>query len=75
MKANRPVGGICRLYVQGRTISNARDRHEADSNQKFSFETLVDFQRTTWSYNPEERILPNHRRENLRSYIGTRIAS
>jgi hypothetical protein len=31
-------------------------------------ETSVDFQRTTWRYNPEDRSLHNQRSENLRSY-------
>jgi hypothetical protein len=33
-----------------------------------SFETLVDFQRITYRYNPEDSALHNHRRENLKSY-------
>jgi hypothetical protein len=33
-----------------------------------SSETSVDFQRTTQCYIPEDRILHNHRRENLKSY-------
>jgi hypothetical protein len=32
-------------------------------------ETSVGFQRATWSYNPEDRILHNHRCENLKSYM------
>jgi hypothetical protein len=32
-----------------------------------SFDTSVDFQRTTWRYIPEDRSLHNHRCENLRS--------
>jgi hypothetical protein len=35
----------------------------------FSCETSVDFQRTTGRYFPEDRMLYNHRCENLRSYI------
>jgi hypothetical protein len=34
-----------------------------------SSETSVDFQRTTWSYFPEDRSLHNHRREKLKSYL------
>jgi hypothetical protein len=34
-----------------------------------SFETLVDFQRTTWYYIPEDSTLHNHRYENLKSYV------
>jgi hypothetical protein len=33
-----------------------------------SSETSVDYQRTTWRYIPEDRILRNHGCENLRSY-------
>jgi hypothetical protein len=32
-----------------------------------SSETLVDFQRTTWRYIPENRTIYNHRYENLKS--------
>jgi hypothetical protein len=35
----------------------------------FSFETSVDFQRTTRRNIPEDRTLQNHRCENLNSYI------
>jgi hypothetical protein len=31
---------------------------------------LVDFRRTTQRYIPEDRILHNHRCENLKSYVG-----
>jgi hypothetical protein len=31
-------------------------------------ETLVNFYRTTWCYNPEDSNLHTHRRENLKSY-------
>jgi hypothetical protein len=31
----------------------------------------VDFQRTTWRYGLEDRILHNHRYENLKSYLQT----
>jgi hypothetical protein len=34
-----------------------------------SFETLVDVQRTTWRYIPEDSFLHNHRCENLKSYL------
>jgi hypothetical protein len=35
---------------------------------KYSTETSVDFQRTTWHCIPEDRTLHNHRCENLRLY-------
>jgi hypothetical protein len=34
-----------------------------------SSETSVDTQRTTWRHIPEVDTLPNHRCENLKSYI------
>jgi hypothetical protein len=34
-----------------------------------SSQTSVDFQRTRWSYIPEDSTLHNHRCENLKSYI------
>jgi hypothetical protein len=37
--------------------------------EKYSSETSVDFQQTTWRYIPEDRTLHNHRSENLKSYI------
>jgi hypothetical protein len=38
-----------------------------------SFETLVDIQRTTRRYIPEEIPLHNHRYENLKSYTDSII--
>jgi hypothetical protein len=33
LKINRRFGGICRLHIQGRRISQARNQREAGSNQ------------------------------------------
>jgi hypothetical protein len=35
----------------------------------YSYETLVEFQRDTWRYIPEDITLHNHRCENLTSYM------
>jgi hypothetical protein len=40
----------------------------------WSSETLVDFQRTTLHYIPEDRTLHNHRCENLKSYLSVYVS-
>jgi hypothetical protein len=62
---NGRFGEICRLHLQDRRIKEARNEHEAGSAY---YETSVDFQRRTRRYIPENRILHNHRCENLKSY-------
>jgi hypothetical protein len=51
--------GTCYLHLQGRRISQAKNKRET--------ETSVDFQRTTRRYIPEDGTLLNHRCENLKS--------
>jgi hypothetical protein len=48
-------------------LNETRNRHEAGS--KRSSETSVDFQETTRRYIPQDRPLPDHRCENVKSYI------
>jgi hypothetical protein len=43
LKVNRRFKGTCRLHLQGRRISQARNKRQAGSRQQTSF----DFQRTT----------------------------
>jgi hypothetical protein len=79
LKVKRRFGGTCRLHLQGRRISQALHQRDAGGKQRCydttemeatcSSETVVDFQRTTWCYIPEDRNLHNHRSENLKSYI------
>jgi hypothetical protein len=61
LKVNRRFGGTCRLRFQSRKIIQARNQREVGSKQSSartcSSETLVDFQRTTRRYIPEERTL------------------
>jgi hypothetical protein len=60
-KFNRRFGGTCYVHLQGRKISRSRTQREASSKQivkmepTCSFETSVDFQRTTWRYITEDR--------------------
>jgi hypothetical protein len=54
LKVNRRFGGTCRLHLQGRRISQARNQSESRWQAR--------------SYIPEDRTLHNHRCENLKSY-------
>jgi hypothetical protein len=84
LKVNWLFGGTCRLHLQGRRISQARNQLESrcfglvsclsySSTLKMegtcSSETSVDFQLSTWRYISEDRTLHIHRCENLISYI------
>jgi hypothetical protein len=63
-------GGKCHLDLRVRRISEARNKHEVSKQNKvpcFS-ETLVDLQRISRPYIPEDRTLHNHGCESLRSY-------
>jgi hypothetical protein len=80
-KVNRRFEKICRLRLQGRRVSRARNQCEAGSKQSpvsrwgyysamkmevtFFSEVSVDFQRTTRRYIPEDGALRNHRCKNL----------
>jgi hypothetical protein len=63
LKVNQGFGGICRLHLQGRRISQARKQRKAGSKQSSEMETThsseasVDFQQTTRRYSPEDRTL------------------
>jgi hypothetical protein len=70
LKVNRHYGGICRLHLQGRRISQARKQHEAGSKlfscsaywtlkmeATRSSETSVDFQQATRCVIPEDKLL------------------
>jgi hypothetical protein len=67
-KVNRLFGVICRLDLQGRRISQARNSMKQVARRAI-FLWNVDFQRTTRRYIPEDITLRNHRCENLKSYI------
>jgi hypothetical protein len=78
LKVNRPFTGTCRLHLQGRRISKARNQHGTgirQSNQilkmelRCSSETSVTFQRNTRNYIPEDKTFYNHRWGNLKSDI------
>jgi hypothetical protein len=71
---NRRFGGIYRLQIQGRI---SRPRYQRENRWQScsaystlmteaicSFETSVEFQRTTWRYIPEDSTLHNHLCEN-----------
>jgi hypothetical protein len=64
LKANRRYGGICRLHLQDRRISQEGKQHTDGSKQ-----ISVDFQRTARRHIREDWTLRNHRCKNLRSYI------
>jgi hypothetical protein len=80
-KVNRHFGETCRPHLQGRVIRRARTQLESrwqaelekslKMEPKVFSETSVDFGR----YIQEERILYDHRCENLRSYITGYILS
>jgi hypothetical protein len=67
LQVTRHFGGKCRLYLQGRRISRARNQREAGSKQSSAysstlrievtcfFETSVDFQRTTTTLYPRRQ--------------------
>jgi hypothetical protein len=72
LKANRHFEGTFRFLLQGRTmnqesnqheagISQGRNKHETGNKQSSpcynSSVTSVDFQRTTWRFIPEDRTL------------------
>jgi hypothetical protein len=78
LKVSRRFGKTCRLYIQGRKISHARNQREsrwqaelvsclANIEATCSSESSVDSHRTTRRYIPEDRTLHNHRYENLNS--------
>jgi hypothetical protein len=81
-KVNQRFGGKCRLHLQDRRISRARNQREnrwqaalglffdSEMEATCSPKTSVDFQRATKRYMPEDRTLHNHRCENLKSYKG-----
>jgi hypothetical protein len=50
VKVDQRLGGICRLHLQDRRVSQAGNNHEAGP-------LLVDFHRTTRRYVTEHRIL------------------
>jgi hypothetical protein len=63
LEVSRRFGGTCRLHLQGRRISQARNQREAGGKQikmveTWSSKTSADFQRTTWGYTriPQESI-------------------
>jgi hypothetical protein len=56
LKVNGRLGGTCRYHLHGRSISQARNHHEAGSKQP------------TWRYTPEARTLHSHRCVYLKSY-------
>jgi hypothetical protein len=63
LEVSRRFGRICRLHLEIRRISQARNRREATRKQvTYSSKTYGDFQRTAWVI-----YLYNHRCENLRS--------
>jgi hypothetical protein len=57
--------GPCCLHHQGTLMMEAA---------RFS-ETLVNFYQTTRSYNPQDSYLHTHRRENLKSHLGSMNSS
>jgi hypothetical protein len=69
LKVNRRFGRACRLHLQGRRISRARNQGESRWHAGFllgltlkmeatcSSETSVNFQWTIWSYIPADRTL------------------
>jgi hypothetical protein len=84
LKINRCFGGTYHFHLQGRKISQVKNQREAGSKQRSSYlaysstlkmevtcscERSFAFQRTIRHYIPEDRTLPNHRCENLKSYM------
>jgi hypothetical protein len=62
LKVNGRFGGTCRLHLQGRRISKARNQRETGCTtlkleSTCSFEMSVDFQRAARLYIPEDRTL------------------
>jgi hypothetical protein len=62
LKANTSFGGTRRLRLQGRRISQARNRHQSrwqakQMGESCSSETSVDFQRNRGRYIAENRTL------------------
>jgi hypothetical protein len=74
LSCSRRSGGTLRLHLQGRRNNLARTSKQAGGKQTLkmeaicSSETLVNTQRTTRHYIPEDCTLHNHRCENLKSY-------
>jgi hypothetical protein len=80
LEVDRRFGGTCRLHLQGRRISHARNQHEAGSKEVLAYfstlkmevtcssKTLVGFQESTRRYILHDRTLHNTR-QNLRSYV------
>jgi hypothetical protein len=66
LKLNWHFGETCRLHLQGRRISQARNQRESGSKQRStlkmeatcSSEMSVDFQRTTRRFIPEDQTCP-----------------
>jgi hypothetical protein len=50
LRINRRFGGTCRLHLQGRKISQARNQHESSSLHNVLARLQVDFKRTTPRY-------------------------
>jgi hypothetical protein len=84
LKVNRCFGGTFRPHHQVRNINQTRTQRESRWQAELvsylayssilkmeaicTSEMPVDFQHTTRRYIPENRTLPNHRCENLKSY-------
>jgi hypothetical protein len=70
-KVNRRFGGTCRkaFYLPHAftLVSCSAYSSTLKMEATCSSEMSVSFQRTTWRYIPEDRILHNHQCENLRS--------
>jgi hypothetical protein len=85
IKVSRRFGSTCSLLLWGWRTSHARNHHKTGSEQKLvislilnmdatcSSETSADFQRTTRPYILEDRIIYNHRCQNLWSYMRHQI--
>jgi hypothetical protein len=68
LKVNGLSGGTCRLHLQNRRMSQARNQREAGSKE--SSLHLQGSSETTRRYIPEDSILHNHRCENPKCYTG-----
>jgi hypothetical protein len=66
LSVNRHFGGTYRLHLQGRTCRTYF--FDLKMEAICSSETLVDTQRTTRRYIPEDGSLYNHRSENVKFY-------
>jgi hypothetical protein len=83
LEVNRRFGRIYKLHLEGRRISRTRNQRAPNASTLISCsdyfsilkmgaicssETLVDFQRITRRYIPEDSTLHNHYCENLKCY-------